>query len=620
MIRNLFIVITFFLSIFCSNAQALSGTYTIGAGGTYPTIGAAVSALTTNGVNGPVIMNILPGTYNESCYIGAIAGTSVVNNVLFKSSTNDSTSVTVSNTTSGTLPYIFKLVGVTHINFKYLTISSIGTYAFPDLISIGYQSTDIKITNCKFNNGRINVLSTGAGTSSAVNNLYIENNYFLNSPNFFILTYSPSALCNNTNIRYNKFNGSATKCMQLAHLSNAFIIGNESNVLNNTHELTIASSMAPITIEKNKFYSTSSTAAIDLGTITTTTANRVTIKNNMVSSQGGFCLKLAISAADIWYNTFKTAGLTSTCMVVNSAIYHSIKNNIFEAVNGYCINYQGSTYLSVSNSNNAYYNTIPNQIWLTSSWWGYTVAQFQTVYPTIESNSVFGQPIYANPGDLHLGISFPQNNAAVPIAGITTDIDNQLRNSTTPDIGADEYTPPTGNNNDIAILKIVSPDTTLCQDQDNLIVRVKNNSFDVFTVFTAKWYLNNVLKSSVSIPVNIQPGDSANVNFGTFDFNEQTFYKLKFEAVLPNGLLDILPANSVKSINYYYVNDLEIKSRKYLECSSQTELAVPQLAYGNYVWSNAQTTNKIIVTNPGTYSVTLQYMGTCTVSDSIVIN
>jgi hypothetical protein len=160
----------------------------------------------------------------------------------------------------------------------------------------------------------------------------------------------------------------------------------------------------------------------------------------------------------------------------------------------------------------------------------------------------------------------------------------------------------------------------LCIDQDNLLVRVKNNSLDTFTYFTGKWYLNNTLKNTSIYPVYILPGDSAVVNFGTFDFNEQTFYKLKFEAIFPNGLLDILPANGVKDINYYYVTDLEIKEKKYLECSTQKELAVPQLAYGNYIWSGGQTTNKIIVTTPGTYSVTLQYMGTCTASDSITIN
>ena len=43
----------------------LSGSYTIGGGGNYTSFGAAVTALTNNGVSGPVTFNVLTGTYNE---------------------------------------------------------------------------------------------------------------------------------------------------------------------------------------------------------------------------------------------------------------------------------------------------------------------------------------------------------------------------------------------------------------------------------------------------------------------------------------------------------------------------------------------------------------------------
>lgn len=53
-------------------------------------------------------------------------------------------------------------------------------------------------------------------------------------------------------------------------------------------------------------------------------------------------------------------------------------------------------------------------------------------------------PVFTSASDLHL---IPLNNAALdnlgtPLAGITVDIDNQVRNVTTPDIGADEFTAP----------------------------------------------------------------------------------------------------------------------------------------------------------------------------------
>ena len=49
--------------------------------------------------------------------------------------------------------------------------------------------------------------------------------------------------------------------------------------------------------------------------------------------------------------------------------------------------------------------------------------------------------------DLHLQLSSPLNNQAVPIAGITTDFDGTTRSSTTPDIGAHEISPPNCSDN-----------------------------------------------------------------------------------------------------------------------------------------------------------------------------
>jgi len=61
-----------------------------------------------------------------------------------------------------------------------------------------------------------------------------------------------------------------------------------------------------------------------------------------------------------------------------------------------------------------------------------------------DANSVSVDPQFINPTgtaatvDLHLSLSSPVNARATPIAGITTDFDNDPRDPSTPDIGADE--------------------------------------------------------------------------------------------------------------------------------------------------------------------------------------
>ena len=59
-----------------------------------------------------------------------------------------------------------------------------------------------------------------------------------------------------------------------------------------------------------------------------------------------------------------------------------------------------------------------------------------------DGNSVATNPIFVSATDLHMQLISPMNDQGTPIAGITTDIDAETRSLTTPDIGADEFTPP----------------------------------------------------------------------------------------------------------------------------------------------------------------------------------
>ncbi|PKP22373.1 MAG: hypothetical protein CVU05_04100, partial [Bacteroidetes bacterium HGW-Bacteroidetes-21] len=79
-----------------SSLAQLNGTYTIG--GTtpdYANFTTAVSALTSSGINGPVIFNVRNGVYNEQVSIGVISGSSAINTVTFQSETGDSNAVTM---------------------------------------------------------------------------------------------------------------------------------------------------------------------------------------------------------------------------------------------------------------------------------------------------------------------------------------------------------------------------------------------------------------------------------------------------------------------------------------------------------------------------------------------
>lgn len=102
---------------------------------------------------------------------------------------------------------------------------------------------------------------------------------------------------------------------------------------------------------------------------------------------------------------------------------------------------------------------------------GGTFHQTLTAWQTASSqdaNSVSVLPEFVSATDLHLNESSNANldGLGTPIAGITTDIDNEVRNATNPDMGADEFTAETCTT---AIAGTASGSTTFCNSGTPLI-------------------------------------------------------------------------------------------------------------------------------------------------------
>ena len=89
-------------------------------------------------------------------------------------------------------------------------------------------------------------------------------------------------------------------------------------------------------------------------------------------------------------------------------------------------------------SNNVYFGNTVNPFRLNSVNQT-TLAGWQTA-STKDAASVWGDVIFYGPTDLHVQNAVA-NNVGTTIASVTTDMDGQARSATTPDAGADEYTP-----------------------------------------------------------------------------------------------------------------------------------------------------------------------------------
>ncbi|HEX6333776.1 MAG TPA: T9SS type A sorting domain-containing protein [Flavisolibacter sp.] len=241
-------------------------------------------------------------------------------------------------------------------------------------------------------------------------------------------------------------------------------------------------------VEKNRINNIGNTSGQGWGahgitvTLNTTSAN-VRIANNFISNITGdgwdytstqypldnpmgivlfgnqTGITVAFNTIYLTGSTLNQAGAMSAGIYVGQGSFASVVNNI--VVNN--LGLQGSTgygavgviamtaanQFTAINYNNYYVNPSGSgaknvgQIATTGS---ATLALWQTA-TSANANSKNVNPVFVNAatGDLHLvpASNAQLDNSGTPVAGITTDIDGDTRNATTPDMGGDEFQGPT---------------------------------------------------------------------------------------------------------------------------------------------------------------------------------
>lgn len=201
-----------------------------------------------------------------------------------------------------------------------------------------------------------------------------------------------------------------------------------------------------------------------------------TIKNNMISDVTNFQDALvtsygtigididgAASNVTVNYNSVNlfgshtgyssnTTGGVAACIFVNSTgtgldirnniLRNSYDNSTSTGDKSYSIYSTGSANTQFSpamNYNDYFVSGTPGVLGFISSADRATLAAMQTGFGG-NINSYNVDPIFVSNTNLHLYLASSLDGGATPISGITTDIDGDTRNATTPDVGADEYT------------------------------------------------------------------------------------------------------------------------------------------------------------------------------------
>jgi len=529
-------LLVYFFSI-ASVFSQLSGTYTIGSTGNYTSFNDAVNALTTNGISGPVVFNVQTGTYNERFIIPAITGTSASNTITFQSQTGDSSDVLITHAfvNSDSL-FIVKFDTTSYITFKSVSFNAVNTTTSElyDIILLN-NSKNISFLNCSISG----LGQTGGPWISAkyiiqsiedsisADNLIISNSEIKNGGyGIYLIGKDENTKTSNVNILNNKFTDIGSMAIELKYYNKSKI--NDNNLLvspwyygiylNTTDSINIIknnidlisgnkwgiyiSNSKHLDIEKNKLINLST--GIYLYGCDNELGNESKIFNNFISSYRG----IDIDQSDYYkiYNNSINSSENSLNLAYGN--YIECKNNIFNnKSSNSCLNIGGGTNLIFD------YNDIYTSGSILGTWAGANCANLSEWQSTSgqDANSISVNPDFLSNDDLHT-YSLNINNKAVSLSEITTDIDDETRDASNPDIGADEFTPLAYN---LAILDLQSTSTGcgLSDNQDITIKIVNKGTAALSSIHVTYTIDSGITTVAETIPITINANDTAIYTF-----------------------------------------------------------------------------------------------------------
>jgi hypothetical protein len=434
-------------------ASGLSGAYTINSamatGGTnFSSFSDAASELNACGVSGAVTFTISAGTYNESLVLNDISGASTTNTITFDGVDTATTSITHSSTSDEPTIYFN---GADHVTIQNLTVSNTST---SDAWGIMFQNSSDSntITNCQvimpvgtttdvIGIVASNALSFETSTGDNANGLTISNNYISGGETGIHLTGGSARSSHNTGntIQNNLIRNTDDHGIEVDGQSNLIISGNDIADLNNSSADAIyLQDVDDYTVSGNTVVSTDwGLYVLDGNDGHTPSANSM-IMNNMIASTGGDGVYLN----DFEYTTFIHNSVSGTpgLLIHDQDSLVIIKNNILYSTTGEAFESTDDLDGHEVIDYNLYYSGGSDLIELGTTF--YTdLASWQAADANLNINAVEGDPIFTSATDLHV-LGLPASDAGEPLS-VATDIDGETRSLTTPDIGADEYTPAT---------------------------------------------------------------------------------------------------------------------------------------------------------------------------------
>ena len=626
-------------TIYCHPQGPLAGEYTIGENKDFETINASIEAMENYGICSSVIFKIDSGYYNEKLLFSSFLGSSSENTIIYESVTGDSMDVVIEASSNSSFSnYVIKFDGAHHMWLRNMTIRSIGA-SFHDCILLDNNADNNKLTNLviedlyngnTFGDGNLIYLLNG------IDSTLIDNIHFISGQNQILIDGGSSSNGTGTIISNNVMSGNCYRSIDVLEQTNIKIInnsftglrvvsnicienvaGNDIEISNNTANVSGHSGIGVKLINvdgtynsqlkyHNNLWSTNFYGnGLDNATGKFEHCNFIDVINNSFSLTGdqGYTLTLEFNASMNFYNNVvynDSEGRLMKCTSVDSSLLHS-DHNVYYV-----------------HSSNYFFQDTAN-INFRSGTTEYSFNQWQDS-TGLDTLSVYEFPSFVSAQDLHVNNSGALSGNAIPFTTITVDVDNEFRDLITPDIGGDEFDIDSTTYRDIELLKIVYPDSSLCTNNDSLVLEIINHSFVAIDSFVVRWWFSENLVDSNTVIASILPNDTAIVFIQEYDFNENTFYQIDIEIDYPDGIKDNLYSNNDMNTDYSFLGDFEIHRIERLDCpESELELCIKSFPRESLLWSTGETSQRITPPIPGIYSVEVVHINGCTFNSQITL-
>lgn len=432
---------------------SMNGVYTVyGTNPDFATIDDVIAALTQRGVCDTAIFKIRSGTYTGNWAMGQYPGAGSSKRVIFTSETGLATDVTLTTATG-----------------PLFTLSNADGYVFEKL----------RLINTGASNCQLFLINGGSENVTIKDNIIrADSSDFTWTTDFTkVLIYSPDGKDDNLRILNNNMNG-ATSGIILFGSTNGqeYETGLEisGNKISGFRAWGAASIYAESPLMKNNIVSdlpgSPSTFAVGLdlefningGEISSNRValsnpasggiqfynarggvnQRALIANNFVTltdttgnSNGIFVTQPNGFLIDVYHNSVASYAAGGAAINVDDGSGINIKNNIAASFKGAPAMRIAKSYSLNSSDNNDLFST-GNTLAIYTNTNAANLAAWQTA-SSQDAASLNVNPAYISALNLHT-CSAALNDAGTPV-GITTDIDGDVRSTTTPDIGADEF-------------------------------------------------------------------------------------------------------------------------------------------------------------------------------------